>query len=66
MRIITTTIWTMNTTVESIDLRYRIKRSTPDNFGIQLKYFCQLFRFYSSVILVIIGKYMILLEKNKL
>jgi hypothetical protein len=56
----------MNTTVESIDLRYRIKRSTPDNFGIQLKYFCQLFRFYSSVILVIIGKYMILLEKNKL
>jgi hypothetical protein len=33
----------MNTTIEY-------------NFGTQLKYACQLFRFYSSVILVIVGK----------
>jgi hypothetical protein len=50
----------MNTTVESIELKYNlVKRSTPDNFGIQLRNFCQLFRFYSSVILVIVGKYRI-------
>jgi hypothetical protein len=47
----------MNITVESIDLKYyRVKRTTPDNFGIQLRHFCQLFRFYSCVILVIVGK----------
>lgn len=47
----------MNTTEESIDLKYyRVKRATPDNFGLQLQYFCQLFRFYSSIILVIVGK----------
>ncbi len=50
----------MNTTVESIELKYHIvKRSTADNFGIKLRDFCQLFRFYASVILVIVGKYKI-------
>ncbi|CAF4354466.1 unnamed protein product, partial [Rotaria socialis] len=46
----------MNTTTETIDFKYYIiKRSAPDNFGLQLRQFCQLFRFYSSIILVIVG-----------
>ncbi len=56
----------MNTTRESIDFKkYIVKRSTPDNFGLQLRDFCQLFRFYSSVILVIVGKD-ISLSRNKI
>jgi hypothetical protein len=47
----------MNITEESIDFKYyRVKRTTHENFGTQLRHFCQLFRFYSSVILVIVGK----------
>ncbi|CAF0810176.1 unnamed protein product [Rotaria sordida] len=46
----------MNTTVENIDYKYYIiKRSVPDSFGTQLTHVCRLFRFYSSVILVIVG-----------
>jgi hypothetical protein len=44
----------MNTTIDP--LSYLIKRSDTDNFGDQLRKACQLFRFYSSVILVIVGK----------
>jgi len=66
MIIITSMIWTMDTTRESIDLKkYIVKRSTPDTFGLQLRDFCQLFRFYSSVILVIVGKD-ISLSRNKI
>ena len=32
------------------------KRSTPDDFAVQLRDFCQLFRLYASVILVVVGK----------
>ena len=47
----------MNTTGASIDLKaFIIKRSTPDDFAVRLRDFCQLFRFYSSVILVVVGK----------
>jgi hypothetical protein len=47
----------MNTTIELTSLQNLfIKRSNSDNFGKQLKHVCQLFRFYSSVILVIVGK----------
>ena len=57
----------MNTTEELIDFKYYIvKRSTPDEFGLRLKNFCQLFRFYSSVILVIVGEYRIILKKNRI
>jgi hypothetical protein len=53
----------MNMTEESIDFKsYIVKRSTPDDFGLQLKRFCQSFRFYSSVILVIVGKEIIIYE----
>lgn len=46
----------MNTTEDYIDFtHYIIKRSPRDEFGLQLKKFCQVFRFYSSVILVIVG-----------
>jgi sensor histidine kinase YesM len=48
----------MNSTIEPIS--YLIKRSDTDNFGEQLKNACKLFRFYSSVILVIVGKKIIL------
>jgi hypothetical protein len=53
----------MNMTEDSIDFKsYIVKRSTtPDDFGLQLKRFCQSFRFYSSVILVIVGKEIIIL-----
>ncbi len=58
-----TAIWNMNMTEESIDFKsYIVKRSTPDDFGLQLKRFCQSFRFYSSVILVIVGKEIIIYE----
>ncbi len=36
------------------------QRTNPDNFGTQLKEACQLFRFYSSIILVVVGKEFIL------
>ncbi|CAF1044092.1 unnamed protein product [Rotaria sp. Silwood1] len=46
----------MNTTLETIDFKSNIvKRSVQDNFGIQLKHFCQVFRLYASIILVIVG-----------
>ena len=47
----------MNTTGDSIDFKaFVIKRSTPDEFAVRLRDFCQLFRLYASVILVVIGK----------
>ena len=47
----------MNLTRESTSIRsYLIKRSTPDDFAIRLRDFSQLFRFYASVILVIVGE----------
>jgi hypothetical protein len=36
------------------------KRTNPDHFGEQLKGACQSFRFYSSIILVVVGKEFIL------
>jgi hypothetical protein len=48
----------MNTTRDSTSIKLSmIKRSTSDDFPIRLRDFCQLFRFYASVILVIVGKY---------
>ncbi|CAF0885430.1 unnamed protein product [Adineta steineri] len=46
----------MNTTIESVSIKNIVaKRSTDDNFDTQLLNFCQLFRLYSSIILVIVG-----------
>ena len=48
----------MNTIEEStINLQHFLsKRAVSEDFGLQLKRFCQSFRFYSSLILVIVGK----------
>lgn len=52
-----TMLWTMNVTQESMSSKSSmIKRSTPDDFAVQLRDFCQLFRLYASVILVVVGK----------
>ena len=45
----------MNTTRDSIGLTMTTE-SGVDPFGQRLKQICQLFRFYSSVILVIVGE----------
>lgn len=44
----------MNTTIESTSLL--MNPSNSDNFAIQLRNACQLFRFYSSIILVVVGR----------
>ncbi|CAF4399569.1 unnamed protein product, partial [Rotaria sp. Silwood2] len=43
----------MNTTIEPTKIL--INNPDTDSFAIQLKHGCQLFRFYSSIILVIVG-----------
>ncbi len=44
----------MDTTIDPASLL--TKRTNPDHFGNRLRDACQLFRFYSSIILVVVGK----------
>jgi len=44
----------MDTTIDPTSLL--TKRTNPDHFGKQLKDACISFRFYSSIILVVVGK----------
>jgi hypothetical protein len=53
------TIWMMTAAEESIDLkRYLVKRSSADTLDSKILDFCQLFRLYSSIILVVVGNYL--------
>lgn len=56
----------MNITLGSSTSNLRSNKLMADDFPERLKHFCQLFRFYSSVILVVVGKFTTHEKKNSL